>query len=321
MEPGSRTRSSRPSLRTWAARLSARGPSPQMVQRPAGDLLVDAPERVDDVLELLLRGEPAGGDEGLLVERASGPAGGPGSGFGIDQELGSGAAEAAGQPARHRLGQRHHDVGARGELEQRAEVVDPARGRAVLLVHERHVGRRELGDDGQQLGGRGDEDVGLDAAERLAHGGVGEAVVEGVPAARHDHRLAVGELGRVAAGDRGRPLTAYVDEVGDLEPVGERVVGRRAAARDAEDPDPVALAEPEEGVGLLDAGAGGAAHPVGVEEDEDDVERAVAARRGAPPSAPSPRACRSVPRVPQSCLCGGVAERVATILEAGASGR
>ena len=41
--------------------------------------------------------------------------------------------------------------------------------------------------------------------------------------------------------------------------------------------DPVSLAEPDERVGLLDAGPGGAAHAVGVEEDEDDVERAVTA--------------------------------------------
>ena len=115
----------------------------------------------------------------------------------------------------------------------------------MLLVHERDVGGRELGDDGQQLGGGGDEHVGLDAAERLAQRGVGERVVERVPAARHDHRLALGELGRVVAGDRGGALAAYVDEVGDLEAVGQRVVGRVAAARDAEDADPVALAEAE----------------------------------------------------------------------------
>ena len=115
---------------------------------------MDAPERVDDVLELLLRREPAGGDEGLLVERRAGLRRG-GQRVGDHQQLGGGAAEATGQPARHRLGQRHHDVGARGELQQRAEVVDPGRGGAVLLVDERHVGGRELGDDGQQLrGGR-----------------------------------------------------------------------------------------------------------------------------------------------------------------------
>ena len=39
----------------------------------------------------------------------------------------------------------------------------------------------------------------------------------------------------------------------------------------------MSLAEPDQRVGLLDARAGGAAHAVGVEEDEDDVERAVAA--------------------------------------------
>ena len=98
-----------------------------------------------------------------------------------------------------------------------------------------------------------------------------------VPAARDDHRLALAELGRVVAADRGGSRTAYVDEVGDLEPVGQRVVGVRAAAGDAEDADPVALAEPDQRVGLLDPRAGGAAHAVGVEEHEDDVERAVAA--------------------------------------------
>ena len=179
----------------------------------------------------------------------------------------------------------------------------------MLLVHQRDVGGRELGDDGQQLRRRGDEDVGLDAAERLAQGGVGEAVVEGVPAARHDRGLALGELGRVVAGDRDGTLGAYVDEVGDLEAVGQRVVGRVAAARDAEDADAVALAEAEEGVGLLDPGARGAAHPVGVEEDVDDVERPVAARpahRGAHLPAEPVGQCHVV--------LSPVRERVATIL-------
>ena len=270
---------------------------------------MDAPERVDEVLELLLRRQPARGDERLLVQRRAGLRR-AGERVGDDQQLGCGAAEAAGQPAGHRLGQRHHDIGARGELEERAEVVDPCRGGAVLLVHERHVGGCELGDDGQQLGRRGDEDVGLDRAERLTHRGVGQAVVERVPAARHDHGLAAGELVGVPAGDRGGPPMAYVDEVGDLEPVGQRVVGRVAAAPDAEDADPVALAEREEGVGLLDAGAGGAAHAVGVEEDEDDVEGAVAARAAHHrPHLPAQPVAQS--HVPQSCRPCVVASRPA----------
>ena len=39
----------------------------------------------------------------------------------------------------------------------------------------------------------------------------------------------------------------------------------------------MALAEPDQRVGLLDPRPGGAAHAIGVEEHEDDVERAVAA--------------------------------------------
>ena len=136
-------------------------------QRPARQLLVDAPEGVDDVLELLLRRQPAGRDERLLVERGA-RLRVRGQRVGDDLQLGGGAAEASGQPARHRLGQRHDDVGPRGELQQRAEVVDPARRGPVLLVHQRDVSRRELGDHGEQLRCRGDEDVGLDAAERLA---------------------------------------------------------------------------------------------------------------------------------------------------------
>ena len=255
--------------------VGARAVAPD-AQRPAGDLLVDAPERVDDVLELLLGRQPARGDEGLLVERRT-PLRLGREGVGDHQQLGRGAAEPARQPPRHRLRQRDQDVGARGELEQRPEVVDAAGGGAVLLVDERDVGGRELGDDGQQLRGRGDHDVGVEAAQGLAQGGIGEAVEQRVPAAGHDHGLALGELGRVAAGDRGGSRTAYVDEVGDLEPVGQRVVGVRAAAGDAEDADPVALAEPDQRVGLLDPRARGPAHAVGVEEDEDDVERAVAA--------------------------------------------
>ena len=245
-------------------------------QRPARHLLVDAPEGVDDVLELLLRREPARRDEALLVQRRT-RLRRAGQRVRDDQQLGGGAAEAAGEPPRHRLGERHHDVGAGRELEQGAEVVDPRRGGAVLLVHQRHVGRRELGDDGEQLGGRGDQHVGVEVPEGLAHRGVGEAVVEGVPAAGDDHRLAVGQLVGVPAADRGGPRAAYVDEVGDLEPVDQRVVGRRAAPGDAEDADAVALAEPDDRVGLLDARACRAAHPVGVEEDEDDVEGTVAA--------------------------------------------
>ena len=248
-------------------------------QRPARDLVLDPPEGVDEVLELLLGGQPAGGDEGQLVERR------PrlrllGERVGDHEELGRCAAEATGEPPRHRLGQRDDDVGTGGELQQRAHVVDPARGRAMLLVHEGDVSGCQLGDDRQQLGRRRDDDVGVETAEVLAQGRVGQPAEEGVPAAGDQGRLALrqllGDLGGRLAADRGGSLTAYVDEVGDLQPVGQGVVGVRAAPGDAEDADPVALTEGEQGVGLGDPRARRAAHAVGVEEDEDDVERAVA---------------------------------------------
>ena len=174
-------------------------------QRPAGDLVPDPPEGVDEVLELLLRGQPAGGDEGLLVQRRT-RLWLLRERVGDHEELGRGSAEATGQPARHRLGQRDDDVRAGGELQQRAHVVDPARRRAVLLVDEGDVGRGELGDDGEQLGRGRHDDVGVEAAEVLAQGGVGEPAEERVPAARHQGRLALGQLVGQLRG--GWPLTA-----------------------------------------------------------------------------------------------------------------